>query len=70
VSLVAGGQTAVMPTLDASGKGQLTAVDTVSGAVTQVPANDMLEPAGIRTAREAFIMAVVDAEGGAIYRAE
>jgi len=70
VSLVAGGGTAVMPTLDASGKGQLTAVDIATGETTQIPATDMLEPAGLRTAREAGVFAVVDAEGGAIYRAE
>jgi hypothetical protein len=70
VSLTAGGGTAVIPTLDASGKGQLTTVDIGTKEVNQVAAPDMLEPAGLRTAREAGVFAVVDAEGGAIYRAE
>ena len=30
----------------------------------------MMEPAGLRTAREAGVFAVSDTEGGAIYRAE
>lgn len=69
VSLTAGGGTAVMPTLDASGHGQLTAVDIATGEKTQLAA-PMLDPAGLRTARQAGVFAVVDSEGGAIYRAE
>ena len=70
VSLTAGGGNAIMPTRDGAGRGQLTAVNIASGEVTQIPAADMIDPAGLRTAREAGVFAVVDSEGGAIYRAE
>lgn len=70
VSLVAGGGTAVMPTLDHDGRGQLTSVDIASGEITQLAAPDLIDPAGLRTARKAGVFAVVDSEGGAIYRAE
>ena len=45
-------------------------VDLASGEVSNVPAPDLLEPAGLRTAREAGVFVVVDAESGSIYRAE
>lgn len=70
VSLTAGGGTAVMPTLDADGHGQLTSVDIASHTITQLPATDMIAPAGLRTARDAGVFAVVDSDGSAIYRAE
>lgn len=70
VSLVAGGRIAVIPTRDADGAGQLITVDTETMERTIVPAAAMLEPAGIRTAIEAPVMAVVDTDGDAIYRAE
>ena len=70
VSLVAGGGTAVMPTLDHDGHAQLTSVNIASGEVSQLPAPDMIDPAGLRTARSAGVFAVVDSEGGAIFRAE
>jgi hypothetical protein len=70
VSLTAGGGTAVMPTRDASGNAQLTSVNIKTGETVQTPAPDMLDPAGLRTARTAGVFAVVDSEGGAIYRAE
>ena len=70
VSLVSGGGTAVMPTLDADGHAQLTSVDIASGDMSQLPAPDLIDPAGVRTARRANVMALVDSEGGAIYRAE
>jgi DNA-binding beta-propeller fold protein YncE len=69
VSLTAGGGTAVMPTLDKAGHGQLTSVDIATGEKTQIAA-PMIDPAGLRTARQAGVFAVVDSEGGAIYRAE
>lgn len=69
VSLVAGGGTAVIPTLDDDGNGQLLTVDIASGATTTV-ASDMRGPAGIKTARSAGVLAVADADGDAIYRAE
>jgi DNA-binding beta-propeller fold protein YncE len=70
VSLTAGGGTAVMPTRDADGNGQLTSVNIASGEIQQLEAKDMTDPAGLRTARGAGVFAVVDSEGGAIYRAD
>jgi len=70
VSLTAGGGTAVMPTVDASGHGQLTAVNIKSGERTDIPAAMITDPAGLRTARKAGVFAVVDSEAGAIFRAE
>jgi DNA-binding beta-propeller fold protein YncE len=70
VSLTAGGGTAVMPTKDANGMAQLTSVSIKTGEVTQLAAPEIVDPAGLRTAREAGVFAVVDSEGGAIYRAQ
>jgi hypothetical protein len=70
VSLTAGGGTAVMPTRDADGNAQLTSVDIATGVITQLPAPDMADPAGLRSARKAGVFAVVDSEAGKIYRAE
>lgn len=70
VSLTAGGGTAVMPTLDHDGNAQLTSVVIDTGETKQLPAPDLVDPAGLRTARQAGVFAVVDSEGGAIYRAE
>ncbi len=70
VSLTAGGGTAVMPTRDDDGGGQLTTVDIATGETVQVAAPDIIDPAGLRTARGAGVFAIVDSEGGAIYRAE
>ncbi|HWM86547.1 MAG TPA: hypothetical protein VNO33_11935 [Kofleriaceae bacterium] len=68
VSLVAGGGTAVIPNRTEDGEGQLTTVVIDSGEQTTV-ASTMKEPAGIRTAREAGVFAIADAEGDAIYLA-
>ncbi len=70
VSLVAGGRIAVIPTRDEEGGGLLRTIDTVTGDETVVEIPEMSEPAGIRTATQAAVMAVVDADGDAIYRAE
>jgi DNA-binding beta-propeller fold protein YncE len=70
VSLTAGGGVAVLPTLDAEGRGQLTSVDIATGEIQQLATPDIIDPAGLRTARRAAVFAVVDSEGGAIYRAE
>jgi sugar lactone lactonase YvrE len=70
VSLTAGGGVAVMPTIDADGKGQLTSVEIASGMMQQLATPELIDPAGLRTARQAGVFAVVDSEGGAIYRAE
>ena len=69
VSLTAGGGTAVMPTRDAEGNAQLTSVDIASGEVKQRPTPDMAYPAGLRTARNAGVFVVVDAEKDSIYSA-
>jgi len=70
VSLTAGGGVAVMPTVDADGHGQLTSVEIATGEKQQLATPDIIDPAGLRTARGAAVFAVVDSEGGAIYRAE
>jgi DNA-binding beta-propeller fold protein YncE len=70
VSLTAGGGTAVMPTRDAEGIAQLTTVNIATGETIQVAAPDMVDPAGLRTARAAGVFVVVDSEAGAIFRAE
>ena len=70
VSLTAGGGTAVMPTRDRDGNAQLTTVDIATGETIQLAAPEMIDPAGLRTARKAGVFAVVDSEGSAIYRAE
>jgi sugar lactone lactonase YvrE len=70
VSLVSGGGRAVIPSLDDEGNGQLITVEIATGEVTVVPAPDIQDPAGLRTARQAGVFAVVDSEGSAIWRAE
>jgi DNA-binding beta-propeller fold protein YncE len=68
VSLVAGGGTAVIPNRTEDGNGRLTTVHIESGEQTVVESS-MRAPAGIRTAREAAVFAIADAEGDAIYLA-
>jgi hypothetical protein len=68
VSLVAGGGTAVIANRTADGEGQLLAVHIESGERTEI-ATSMIEPAGLRTAREAGVFAIADSDGDAIYRA-
>lgn len=70
VSLTAGGGTAVMPTRDRDGNAQLTSVNIATGEVAQLPVPDLVDPAGLRTARQAGVFAIVDSEGGAIFRAQ
>jgi DNA-binding beta-propeller fold protein YncE len=69
VSLTAGGGTAVMPTRDADGAAQLTSVDIATGEVKQLPTPDIAYGAGLRTARNAGVFVVVDAENDSIYSA-
>lgn len=69
VSLVAGGGTAVIGTVGDDGRGQLLAVEIASGEQSVVE-SDMVGPAGLKTAREAGVFAVADADGDAIYRAQ
>ena len=70
VSLTAGGGVAVIPERDEHGAAELVSVDIATGATNQLAAPTMIDPAGLRTARRAGVFAVVDSEGGAIYRAE
>jgi hypothetical protein len=70
VSLVAGGVTAVIPTLDESGKGALATASTVTGETSLIPAPGMLDPGGIRTARNAGVLAITDHDGNAIHIAK
>ena len=70
VSLTAGGGTAVMPTRDEDGHAQLTSVVITTGEMQQLATPDIHDVGGLRTARGASVFAVVDTEGGAIYRAE
>lgn len=70
VSLNSAGGTAVMSTRDEQGKGQLTSVDLATGERAEIPAPELLGPAGLRTARAAPVFAVADADGNAIFRAE
>lgn len=69
VSLVAGGGTAVIATVGDDGRGQLLTVEIESGEQGVVE-SDMAGPAGLKTAREAGVFAVADADGDAIYRAQ
>jgi hypothetical protein len=70
VSLAAGGDTAVIPTVDEDGNAQLVTVRISTGEKIVIDTPTLVDPAGIRTAREAGVFALVDSEGGAIYRAE
>lgn len=70
VSLIAAGGIAVIPTRDENDATQLITVDTATMAMTTIAAPEIVEPSGIRTAINAPIMALVDADGHAIYRVE
>lgn len=70
VSLNSAGGTAVIGTRAPAGGGQLTTIELATGKRTEVPAPELLSPAGLRTARAAPVFAVVDAEGNAIFRAD
>lgn len=68
-SLVAGGGIAVIPSRNADNIGQLITVNTETAEMGVLEAPMLLEPAGIRAAIYAPVLAVVDAEGNAIYSA-
>ncbi|MEM9188180.1 MAG: hypothetical protein AAGF12_03345 [Myxococcota bacterium] len=70
VSLTSAGGTAVIPTRDDEGNAQLLSISIASGEISITQVADLTDPAGIRTARDAAIFALVDSEGNAIYRAE
>jgi hypothetical protein len=69
-SLIAAGGIAILPTRDENEAGQLLAVTIATGETTIIDASALVEPAGIRTARNAPILALVDADGHAIYKVE
>lgn len=69
-SLISAGGVAILPTRDENESGQLLAVEIASGEITTIDASAVVEPAGIRTARNAPILALVDADGHAIFKVE
>jgi len=58
VSLVPGGQTAVMPVLNDDGEGQLVTANTVSGDVSRIDTPHIAHPTGVAAARNAPVMAI------------
>ena len=70
VSLISAGKIAVIPTRDLDDNSQLLTVHTDTAEMTLIETPSLIEPAGIRTAIDAPIMALVDADGNAIYRVE
>lgn len=70
VSLTAGGGNAVIGARDADGNGQLLTVNLATMETATVTSPELVDPAGLRTARGAGVFAVADSEGGAIFRAE
>jgi hypothetical protein len=69
-SLIAAGGIAILPTRNEDEGGQLLAVEIATGTVTTIAAPAVIDPAGIRTARNAPILALVDSEGHAIFKVE
>lgn len=70
VSLIAAGGIAIIPTRNENEAGQLLAVEIATGEETIIEASAVIEPAGIRTAINAPIMVLVDADGHAIFKVE
>lgn len=70
VSLTSVGGTAVIPTRDEDGQGRLIAIEIATGVRSELTTPAITDPAGLRTARGAAVFAVVDHEGGRIFRAE
>lgn len=70
LAITPGGGSAVIASRTGAGVGQLSTVVLSSGVSAAVAAAMITDPAGIHTARNVGIYAVVDSEGGAIFRAE
>jgi hypothetical protein len=70
VSLTSDGKTAVISGSGADGRGKLTTVVLATGEQQTFLVPDMQAPGGVRTARNAPVLALVDSEGEAIYRAD
>ena len=69
-SLDAAGGTAFMPTTDDDDASGLTTVSLATGEEGRVQTPGVVEPSGLRTARDAAVFALVDHEGSAIFRAQ
>jgi hypothetical protein len=69
-SLNSAGDTAFMPTQDEFGVSQLTTVSLDSAELGVVEAANIIEPAGLRTARNASVFVMVDHEGNSIFTAK
>lgn len=69
-SLNAAGTTAFMPTRGSQGQAQLTTIQLADGETGSIETPGVVDPAGLRTARDAAIFALVDHEGNAIYLAK
>ncbi len=70
VSLFADTGIAVIPHRDRDSGSQILTVDINSGEMTVIDTPQMVEPAGMRSARNAGVIAIVDMDGNAIYRAQ
>jgi len=70
VATTARGGSVIIPTRTAAGAGQLTIINAGNSMATQLAAPDLVDPAGIGVARMSGTFAVVDSEGGAIFRAQ
>ncbi|MBX2810385.1 MAG: SMP-30/gluconolactonase/LRE family protein [Myxococcales bacterium] len=70
VSLASGGETAVIPGATLRGGAALLTINTKTGEVKSLETPEILDPAGVRTAKNAGVFVVVDAQGDAIFRAE
>jgi hypothetical protein len=70
-SLDSAGGTAFVPTKSdksEDGPAQLTTIELATGTVTPIDAPEVIDPAGLRTARGAPVFALVDHDGNSIFR--
>ena len=70
VSLLSSGNTALIPVRNEEETHEILVIDTQTRARSIVQADSIEGVAGIRSARNASVVALVDAEGNAIYRVE
>jgi hypothetical protein len=69
-SLDSAAGTAFIPVRDERGPARLHSIELATGTVVDIDTPDLVDPAGLRTARNAAVFALVDQEGNAIYRVE